>query len=1104
MNPHPHGSPRQPLRASRRTRQARPRLEGLERRLVLSNVTTFRYDNSGVGQNAAETVLTPANVNATTFGKLSTTSVDGQVYAEPLVMNGVNITTGPYAGVHNVVFVATEHDSLYAIDADQGTVLWHDSFINPAAGVTTVPQADVISTDLSPEIGITSTPVIDPATNTLYVEVRTKEIISGVTHYVQRLHAIDLGSGAEKLGGPMTIADTSYDGQNYTYNSGPKVFGTGSGAITDPGTGRSVVPFNAMREHQRSALTLVNGTIYVAFASHGDNGPYHGWVLGFSAANLQLTAALNLTPNGDEAGVWMSGDSLAVDGQGNLYLETGNGTFDTTLDANGFPVNGDYGDSFVKLAVDPTSSPTNQNINGWGLKVTDYFTPFNEASLQAQDNDLGSGGITLLPDAAGSATYPHLLVGGGKAGTVYVINRDNMGKFDPNTDHVVQEVPNAIKGIFDVPAYFNNTLYYVGGYVDSTKAFPFQNGVMATVPTSFTFDWFGFPGSSPIVSSDQGNNGIVWDFDHGTNQLRAYRASNYGSLLYSSDQAANQRDQLGSVVKFTVPTVANGKVFAGTANSLVIYGLLSQSTQPPAAPSGLTATAVSGSQVNLAWSDNSNNENNFVIEESTDGVNFTQLGTTAANASSYFATGLQPSTTYTFRVRAVNAAGSSPPANTASATTAGSQAASLDFSGGFAGASGLSFNGSAKVSGNVLRLTDGGALEAASVFASAPVSVSQFTTQFSFQLTSASGDGFAFVIQGVGPNALGQSGGALGYGPVDGGSTGGIAKSVALKFDLYSNAGEGPDSTGLYTGGVAPTATGSVDLRPTGLDLHSGDVINVALSYSGGVLTEVLTDTTTGVSATQTYTVDIAGAVGASSAYVGFTAGTGYSTAVQDIRSWTYSVTATPPLVDFSNGFNGATGLTLNGSASYSGSVLALTDGGALQAGSAFTTVTLPVSQFTTQFQFELTDADADGFAFVIQGVGPNALGQSGGGLGYGPDHAGGTGGIAKSVALKFDLYDNAGEGPDSTGLYTGGVAPVGSVGSVDLRPFGLDIHAEHVFSVTLSYDGSVLTEVLRHDVRRVDDPVVHGRHPRCGRFIERVRRVHGGHGVFDRLPGDP
>lgn len=643
-------------------------MEAFEPRIFLSgDVLTYHNDNASTGDYLTETQLTPGNVKASTFGKRFSTPVDGQVYAQPLYKSNVNITTGASQGVHNVVYVATEHDSLYAIDSDSGNVLWKDSFLS--AGVTTMPSTpDTGSNDITPEIGITSTPVIDAATNIIYLTAKTKEIRSNQTHYVYRLHAIDLGSGAEMLGGPAVIGDTINSGGNYTYVSGPNVKGSGDGSVG------GIVRFNTQRQMNRPGLTLYNDVVYIAFASHGDNGPYHGWVLGYSVQNLALTAVLNTTPNGGLGGIWQGGGKVAIDPQGFLYFETGNGTFNqaaTNFNAQGFPKDGNYGDSFVKLAIDPTSTPANPNINGWGLKVVDYFTPFNQSALNSADTDLGSGGPTILPDSLGNATHPHLLIGSGKEGKLYLIDRDNMGKFDINTDHVVQEQAGAVNGVFDTPALFGNKIYYVGGYGDVAKTFTIINGVLSTQPTSkSTGNNFGFPGSTPSISANGTTNGIAWTLDRNTNQLRAFNANNLAQEIYNTGQAGNNRDQLGSVVKFTVPTVADGHVFVGTANALVAYGPPIPPTTPPLAPTALTATATFPTEIDLTWQDNSTNEDLFRIERSPNGINnWVQIGTAGVNASSFSDTTVLPVTTYFYRVRANNILGDSAYTNVASATT---------------------------------------------------------------------------------------------------------------------------------------------------------------------------------------------------------------------------------------------------------------------------------------------------------------------------------------------------------------------------------------------------------------------------------------------------
>jgi hypothetical protein len=637
-------------------------------------VLTSRNDALRSGVNAAETTWNPGNLSASSFGKLASYPVDGYVYAQPLYMSNLTLPDGT---VHNVVFVATEHDSVYAFDAD-GNVgniaapLWQDSFIDPAHGVTTVSSNDVGSTDITPEIGITGTPVIDSSTSTstLYVVAKTREVdASGVVHFVQRLHALDVTSGAEKLGGPVVIGDTSQNSDgSFTFWAGPSVTGNGDGSVG------GTVTFNALRQQTRPGLLLDGGVVYIGFASHGDNGPYHGWVLGYNASTLQITAAFNTTPNGGLGGIWMSGNGLASDASGDIYFITGNGTFDTTLDpATGLPQNADYGDSVVRVTLDPSSSQGNQNgnPNGWGLKVVDYFTPSDQDSLNQYDVDFGSGGAVLLPDQPGP--NPHLLLAAGKEGTVYLINRENMGHFDPNANHVVQQLPSAIGGLWGSPAFFNGTVYY-GGVGDVIKAFAMQSdGTLNPTPTSTSPEGFGYPGPTPSVSSDRTSGGIAWALDNtaygsqGAAVLYAYDAGNLGSELYNSGQMG-ARDQSAGAVKFTVPTVANGKVYVGGEFALTIYGSIVDVTVPTA-PALVEATALSDNSINLSWSDNTPNETTFTIERSLDGKSYAAIGTVNADVTTFTDTGLTPRTKYYYEVFASNAAGDSKPTSPATATT---------------------------------------------------------------------------------------------------------------------------------------------------------------------------------------------------------------------------------------------------------------------------------------------------------------------------------------------------------------------------------------------------------------------------------------------------
>jgi fibronectin type 3 domain-containing protein len=913
---------RRPIR-----RSAILRLEMLESRLAPSttNVLTFHNDIASTGLNSTETVLAPTNVQVGSFGKLFTTSVDGQVYAEPLIDTGVTIAAGVNtkpgaAGVHDVVFVATQHDTLYAIDASQtgGAVLWQRTFLdttNPggnmpggdinntlnASAISSVPSGDTNTGDITPEVGITGTPVIDPSTNLLYVVVKTKETFGGTSNYVQRLHAINIADGTDAA----SPAQIGYTNNGNTNSTSIYVYGSGDGHVTDPynSTGKQVVQFNALREAQRGALNLVNNQVYVEWASHGDNGPYHGWVVEWNVANVKttgfaMTGVLCTSPNNGLSGIWQGSGRLAFEADGSaFYFETGNGSGGApTLNANGFPTNANYNEALVKVVADPTTTATNQNPNGWGLKVADYFIPYNVAALDNADSDFGSGAPLLLPDSAGIPGHPHLMVASGKEGKIYVIDRDNLGKFNSTNDNVLNAVPNGsgnntppvqLGGSLSTAAFFNGHIYWVSGYSSYSYAYVINSNGTLSVTSQTAINNFGYLPGSVVVSANGTTNGIAWVMDRNLNEIHAYDATTLATELWNSSQKPGGGDNLGAVNKFAVATVANGKVYVGTSNSLVVYGLVNPPTAVPNAPV-LSATALSGSSVNLTWTDSTlapNTATIYKIEQSTDNVNFTQVTTAPAGATSIAIGGLTSLTTYYFRIRGFNALGNSNYSNTANATTT-SQGPLLEFSGGFTGsASLLTYNGSAAINGSKAELTNGGSSEAGSVFSTNTVDVTQFTTQFTFQISAGTNtaDGFTFCIQGVGNTALGASGGSLGYQ--------GINSSVAVKFDLYNNSGEGVDSTGLYTDGAAPNIP-AIDLTPSGLDLHSGDIFQVVMNYDGTTLTVTIEDTVTKKSATQNYSIKIPTTVGNTLAYVGFTGGTGGLTATQDILTWTYTPTA--------------------------------------------------------------------------------------------------------------------------------------------------------------------------------------------------------------------
>jgi hypothetical protein len=502
------------------------------------DVTTYHYDNLRTGQNLNETVLTPANVNQTKFAKLGSFNVDGHVDAQPLYLSNLAI---PGRGTKNVLYVVTEHDTIYAFDADSvsgnsSTILWQHSVL--ASGETS--SDDRGCGQVTPEIGITSTPVIDRARNAIYLIAVSKTSGSA---YIHRIHALDLTTGAELFGGPTTIA-ASYPG---------------SGANSSGGR----VVFDPRQYNERPGLLQVGGTIYTTWGSHCDAGPYTSWVMSYNADTLAQVGVVNLVPNGNEGGIWMSGTAPAADASGNIYFIVGNGDFDTTLDSGGFPANKNCGNCFAKISSSAT------------LTLLDYFTPLNTVSESNSDTDFGSGGPLLLPDLVDSTgATRHLAVGSGKDANIYVVDRDNMGKFNSSRDNIYQQINGQLSGgVWSKPSYFHGTVYY-GAVGDSIKAFPVSGGKLASSPSSQSSHTFGYPGATPSISANGATNGIVWVVENGgTGVLHAYDATNLATELYNSNQAANSRDHF-SGNKFITPVVANGKVYVGTQNSVAAFGLL--------------------------------------------------------------------------------------------------------------------------------------------------------------------------------------------------------------------------------------------------------------------------------------------------------------------------------------------------------------------------------------------------------------------------------------------------------------------------------------------------------------------------------------------------
>jgi hypothetical protein len=499
-----------------------------------TDVTTYKNDSSRSGQNLSEATLTLTNVASATFGLLRSLGVDGRVDAQPLYLSQFSISGVSF----NTVFVATEHDSVYAFDANSGAQLWHVSLL--AAGERT--STDHGCGQITPEIGITSTPVIDRsigAHGAIYVVAMSKDASS---NYHQRLHALDLASGAELSGGPTEIS------------------------ATYPSAGGGTASFSPGQYAERAALLLSNGTIYTSWTSHCDEQPYSGWIIAFTQSTLARSAILNVAPNSNSGpAIWMSGGGPAADAAGNVYLLTANGAFEPTLDAKGFPNLQDYGNSFLKIST-----------AGGGLSVADYFAMSNEVAESSADEDLGSGGEMLLPDVKDSTgTVRHLVVGAGKDGNIYVVDRDNMSKFNSGANNIYQQMSGALPGgIWSTPAFYNGTLYY-GAVSSPLKAFKLTNGKFAATAQSQSVAQFTFPGTAPSVSANGAADAIVWAHENNNPAvLHAYDAADLSHELYNSNQAAGNRDHFGAGNKYITPTVADGMVFVGTTNSVAVFGLL--------------------------------------------------------------------------------------------------------------------------------------------------------------------------------------------------------------------------------------------------------------------------------------------------------------------------------------------------------------------------------------------------------------------------------------------------------------------------------------------------------------------------------------------------
>jgi hypothetical protein len=507
---------------------------------TFQGVLTYHNDNQRTGRNASETVLTHKNVISAKFGKLFVIPADGLVDAQPLYAPGISI---PSKGTHNILFVATEHGTVSGFDADNGSNLWHVTTL--AAGETT--SDDRGCGQVTPEIGVTSTPVVDltaGAHGTIYAVAMSKDSTGS---YHQRLHALDITNGAEEFGGPVEIT--------------AKYPGTGDNSV-----GGNVV-FDPAQYKERAGLLLVNHVIYTSWASHCDIRPYTGWIISYNQTTLAQQSVLNVTPNGSEGAIWAAGAGLAEDTTGNIYFLDANGTFDTTLNAKGFPVNGDYGNAIMKVST----------LKG-KLAVADYFNMFNTVSESNVDEDLGSGGAMVVPNFKDSNGVLHdLVVGAGKDQIIYLADRNNMGKFNPsNNNQIYQQVNGELAGrVFSAPAFADKSIYY-GAVGDSIKAFSFNSiGKLNSTPASSTSTIFNFPGTTPSISGSSNSNLILWAAENSMPAvLHAYSATNLSMELYNSNQATGGRDHFGNGNKFVTPMIANGKVYMGTTNGVGVFGLL--------------------------------------------------------------------------------------------------------------------------------------------------------------------------------------------------------------------------------------------------------------------------------------------------------------------------------------------------------------------------------------------------------------------------------------------------------------------------------------------------------------------------------------------------
>jgi hypothetical protein len=880
--------------------------------------------------------------------------------------------------------------------------------------------------------------------------------------------------------------------------------------------------------------------IYVAFGSVNDVGPWHGWLFSYNESTLQQIDLFCSSANGVGAGFWMGGAGLAAEVNnpakpyGRMFVSTGNGSFNATYP---YSNNMTYGMSMLDF-----------DLSSGKLTVEDEFTPYNQSALDSEDGDFGAGGPVLLPtQTMASGKTLNALVQIGKNGLFYILDRDNntdgsnkpateyspagLGGYSATADKTVQEVQTPIPsgenwgaGVWGTEAYWNNYIYSGGIHASSSSyygtgtplaAYSYLKGVLSSSPTSQSTELYEYPGPTPSISANGTSNGILWALMTqaqqvgGADVLLAYQANNLGNTLYSSNTNF-ARDNPGLAFKFTVPTVANGKVYVGTNGQVSIYGLIGTVQTAPAPTITPGSKTYSGTQ-SISISDAITGA---TIYYTTDGTMpnsastvytgpfaiTSDLTVTAIASPNGYLQSAPSTATFTSTSTVAN-----PVPSLAAGTYSGAQTLTLtDATPGatiyytlngvtpttassvyktplpvqvsetlqaIAIAPGL-FNSSVLTAAYIIQPAY--AIDYSLGFSQAegPVQFNGSTDldDFRLQLTNGklneTGSAFFttpvniqsfttdFTFQLSNPVADGLTFTIQNVGPTALGKGGsglgyqGLTNSLAIKFDLHNNSGEGQDSTGLYLNGAIPTVP-SIDLSATGINLHSGDYMDTHITYDGVNLSMTITDALTLATWSHSWTVNIPSTVGGNTAYVGFTAGSGSATASQKVTYWTY-VPGPLAIPNYPAGFD-SVGLTRNGGSSFNGTRLRLTDGNANEARSAFYNYPVNIQQFETSFNFQLTNPNSDGFTFAIQGIGTTALGQAGADLGYAP--------IANSIAVKFDLHNNEGEGSDSTGLYLDGAVP--TIPSTDLTTTGINLHNGDTFNATLTYSGSTLTVVI-------------------------------------------